>query len=362
MPHIVVAIPVRDEAALIADSLRALALQQGGYRAEILLLVNNSTDGTADIARALRPTLPCPVHVIEHRFASAEANAGHARRLAMSKAAMLTAPRGIVMTTDADSCVPPDWLEANMAAIEAGADVVCGRAVIDPVDALQIPRHLHEDDSREVAYQLQLERIACLLDPDPADPWPRHAEESGASIAVRVEAFTSAGGVPPISSGEDRALIDALRRIDARIRHAPDVWVSVSGRTIGRARDGMADTIRRRIRQQDANIDGAMEPVASRVRRIGARRLLRLAWGSVVGRDSLLDHLARELRVPKSQLEGWMALPAFGAAWALAEQTSSRLERRPVARVDLGAQMRVAEGILASLTGAAVRITPEQPG
>ena len=59
MRQIVVAIPVRDEAALIPDCLRALALQQGDHRAEILLLVNNSTDGTAEIAHALRPTLPC---------------------------------------------------------------------------------------------------------------------------------------------------------------------------------------------------------------------------------------------------------------------------------------------------------------
>ena len=138
------------------------------------------------------------------------------------------------------------------------------------------------------------------------------------------------------------------------------MWVSVSGRTVGRARDGMADTIRRRIKQQDPTIDGAMEPVASRVRRIGARRLLRLAWGSVVGRASLLDHLARELLLPQSQLEGWMALPSFGAAWALAEQTSPTLERQPVARVDLGGQMRVAEGILASLAGATARLAPER--
>ena len=54
MPQIVVAIPVKDEAALIGDCLRALALQQGPAKADILLLVNNSTDGTADIARALR--------------------------------------------------------------------------------------------------------------------------------------------------------------------------------------------------------------------------------------------------------------------------------------------------------------------
>lgn len=176
MPQMIVAIPVRDEAALIGDCLRALALQQGGVQAELVLLVNNSTDNTAEIARAMAPTLPGRLHVVEHTFQPPQANAGHARRLAMEKAAALGGAESILLTTDGDSCVDPDWLEANLAAFQEGADVVCGRAIIDPVDALAIPAHLHEDDAREVAYGAALDRLAAVLDPDPADPWPRHTE------------------------------------------------------------------------------------------------------------------------------------------------------------------------------------------
>ena len=352
MPQIVVAIPVRDEAALIGDCLRALALQRGTARAEVLLLVNNSTDGTAAAAVALRPTLPCPVHVVEHSFPPHQANAGHARRLAMQHAAMLTGPDGMVMTTDADGCVAPDWLETNLAALEAGADVVCGRAVIDPVDALAIPQHLHDDDVHEVDYGRMLDQIACLVDPDPADPWPRHSEDSGASIAVRTAIFLAAGGVPAIASGEDRALVQALRRMDARIRHDPEVTVCVSGRTVGRAKDGMADTIARRMVRQDPMVDSAMEPVADRVRRLAARRVLREAWGSTFKRAALLRHLAGRLCLSVSQLEGWLMLPHFGAAWALVEAASPTLQRRLVPRTELLAQSEAARVVLASLVGA----------
>ncbi len=355
MPRIVVAIPVKDEADLIGDCLRALALQQGPAKAEILLLVNNSTDGTADIARALRATLPCGLHVLEHNFGPAQANAGHARRLAMSKAAMLTDPGGIVMTTDADGCVAPDWLAANLDAFRNGADVVCGRAIIDPIDALQIPGHLHEDDELEVHYAIQLDRIACMLDADPSDPWPRHTEESGASLAVRRDTFLAAGGVPAVRSGEDRALVDALRRIDARIRHDQEVTVTVSGRIRGRAAGGMADTIRRRMQCQDSMLDSALEPAGNRIRRLLARRLMRAAWSTPDDRGQNLIDLASQLALPGKQLEGWLALPYFGAAWALAEAASPKLKRELVPRETVEKESAVARGFLANLAAANLR-------
>ncbi len=317
--------------------------------------MNNCTDGTAEIARALRPTLPCKLHVLEHDFPPAQANAGFARRLAMSKAAMLADPGGVVMTTDADGCVAPDWLEMNLAALAAGADVVCGRAIIDPVDALAIPQHLHDDDSREVHYAQLLDRIADLLDPDPADPWPRHAEESGASIAVRRETFLAAGGVPPVRSGEDRALVDALRKIDAKVRHDATVTVTVSGRIMGRAAGGMADTIRRRIRFQDAMLDSALEPVGRRIRRVASRRLMRLAWCSTHHRREYLAHLSEQLDVPVARLEGWLALPYFGAAWAIAEAASPTMAHQLVPRADVLAESAAAGRFLGRLQAADMR-------
>ena len=360
MQQVIVAIPVKNELALIGDCLRALALQQGSHRPEILLLVNNSGDGTAELARSLRPTLPCKLHVIEHEFPPSQASAGHARRLAMERAAALGGPDSLLITSDADSCVAPNWLEATLAAFEAGADVVCGRAVIDPIDAQAIPKHLHEDDRQEVSYGACLDRLAALLDPDPADPVPRHSEESGASIAVRRSVFLEAGGVPAIPSGEDRAFVDALRRVDARIRHAPEVIVTVSGRTVGRARDGMADTIRRRIVRQDLTIDGSLEPVADRVLRIGARRLLRLAWHHPQKRRDLVAQLAADLTLAADQLDGWLALPHFGAVWALVEAASPALVKRAVKRAELGVQSAVAWEVLSSLEPGPIAI-PSRP-
>lgn len=358
MPNLVVAIPVRDEAALIGDCLRALALQQGSCRADILLLVNNSRDATAEIARGLQPTLPCTVHVVEHNFPAHQATAGHARRLAMHQAAMLVQPGGVVLTTDADGCVAPDWLELNVAALARGADAVCGRAVIDPVDALAIPARLHEDDAREVEYGRLLDQIGCLLDPDPADPWPRHTEDSGASIAVRRDAFLAAGGVPAVASGEDRALVQALRRVDSRIRHEPDVTVVVSGRVVGRAVDGMADTIRRRMIRQDPMLDSAMEPVADRVRRLGARRMVREAWARCEVRETFLLHGARRLGLSAPQLRGWLSLPHFGAVWERVESSSPLLRQSHVARADLAAQTAAAAAVLSSLAAARLQNEP----
>jgi hypothetical protein len=44
--------------------------------------------------------------------------------------------------------------------------------------------------------------------------------------------------MPATPFGEDRAFFDALRRIDARIRHAPGARVVVSARIVGRAPGG----------------------------------------------------------------------------------------------------------------------------
>lgn len=349
MPDIVVAIPVRDEAALIGDCLRALALQEGP-QADILLLVNNSRDGTAGLARAVRPTLPCRVHVIEHEFAPDQANAGQARRLAMEHACALCAPGGIAATTDADGCVAPDWLGAILAAFEAGAEMVCGRAVIDPVDALRIPRHLHDDDALEVAFGTALDRIAGLLDPDPADPWPRHTEESGASLAMYRDRLLSVGGVPAVRSGEDRALVAAFRRVDARIRHEPSVWVTVSGRTQGRAEGGMAETIARRIVRQDMHVDASLEPVADRVRRIELRKRARLAW-TQDRRGWPLPEMADELCVTPGLLRTWLGSPHFGTAWAQVERHSPVLARTPMPRHEVASQLRLAHDTLARLDG-----------
>ncbi len=322
-----VAIPVRNEAARIGLCLGALFRQTSDRPFGITLLLNNCTDGTEAIVAATRP----PPHVTlgwRHVHLSPPvANAGTARAMAMEDAAGRAA---VLLTTDADGTVPPDWLARNLAALRH-ADAVAGRAVIDPEEARAIPQALHDADALECELGDLQDEIASLIDPDAADPWPRHAENSGASLAVTAAAYRRAGGMAPVPSGEDRAFVAALRRIDARVRHAPEVWVRVSGRITGRAAGGMAETIARRMIRPDPFLDDRLEPMAAVLRRARLRRAARLYWTLRVGD---VDVLAHRLRVPdaESLLAGH---PTFGAAWEDIEHRSPVLARTaiPSARI-----------------------------
>lgn len=301
----VVAVPVKDEAERIGACVSALAWQSGAAADAIVLVVNNTVDGTAAIVRGMAGSLPVPVEVIEHAFPPEQASAGAARRMAMERAAELAegvaGGRGVLLTTDADGRVPPDWIAANLFHLRRGRDAVAGRAVLDPVDAAAIPARLHEDDALECAYAAALDEIGSMIKPEAWDPWPRHTEHSGASIAVTLEAYRLAGGMPAAAMAEDRRFFAALRAAGARIRHAPEIAVLVSGRIVGRAEGGMADTIRRRLRRADPYLDEALEPAMDFWRRlrgeaVGERRLVaaEAATAELAVARWILERLAEE--------------------------------------------------------------------
>ena len=333
---VIVGIPVKDEAERVGACLRALAGQQGAALTEILLLVNNTGDGTVAEARRVGQGMMVPIRIVEHRFAPSEANAGHARRMAMELAAERAGPAGVLLTTDADGCVAPDWLAANLRHLRTGADAVAGRAMIDPVEAAAIPEALHAADARECALAALLDEITALLDPEPHDPWPRHVEHSGASICVTAEAYRRASGIPLVPIGEDRAFFAALRRAGLRVRHALDVQVTVSGRVLGRAAGGMADTIRRRMVAPDALLDDAIEPVEAAARRARLRGRLRTAHAAGHAEGALGRLLRRDLQLDTDCVERLARRPTFGEAWAEAEARSPALTRIvvPVARLE----------------------------
>lgn len=331
---IVVAIPAKNEAERILACLRALACQT--CRPEtVLVLANNCSDETAAIASKATSEFPYRLQVIRHCFPEQNAHAGYARRLAMALCEQMALRDGVLLTTDADAMPAPDWIERNCKAIVDGADLVCGRVELDPREARLIPAHLHADHALERRFVELLDRIADRLDPDPADPLPRHTEAAGASLAVTTTAFRRVGGIPAVPSGEDRAFVRALASVDARIRHDPSVLVLVSGRTVGRAAGGMADTIRRRIQQQDEFTDDQVEPAVDAYRRYDFRRRVRQAW-----QERLLpSELVIDLGISTPVLAQMLAAPYFGRAWARVESASPFLTRRPVRFTGLSRQI-----------------------
>jgi glycosyltransferase involved in cell wall biosynthesis len=340
-PKTVVVIPARNEAPWIEACLSALARQTERPDA-VVVLINNTNDATHHKAERLRKHVPFDLHLKLHELPPQSMHAGQARRLAMALAADIAGPDGYLLTTDADGIAASDWVERNVANLRRGNDAVCGRALLDPGDVHLIPAHLHEDATREWQLIDLLDRMEWVLDPELHDPYPRHTEASGASLAVTVKALHSAGGIPPVPHGEDRAFIRALWLMDRHIRHDPSVIVTVSGRLEGRANGGMAHTMRRRFVQQDELTDEQVEPAEDAWCRYGLRRRARDVWSKRIADRQLPNDLA----IAASAFKDAMTLPFFGAAWAKLEALSPILARQRVPFLGLPQEIAIAEALL----------------
>lgn len=328
----VVAIPVYNEVDRIEDCLKALGTQEGlgASGLGVLLFLNNCTDGTAHVVASLRPSLPIPLRVVERTFA--EANAGWARREAMEAAAGWLEESdpfdGVILTTDADSRVPVDWVARNLAAITAGVDAVAGRIALDEADAARLPDALHARGALEGAYETLLTECEARIDPIPHDPWPRHWTTSGATLAVRLVTYRQVGGMPPLAVGEDKAFVSSLLSSDARVRHDPDVLVVTSGRLDGRAPGGAADTMKLRCEVPESPCDPRLEVLPRALYRFAwRRRIRRLHSSGRLGRTALW---APWLGIRTDAARTIAHLPSLGAVLAATEAASPVLTYRPL--------------------------------
>ena len=348
-PRVIICIPIYNDQDMLPRCLSALSVQTMSRAFEVLLFLNNCTDASEEIAVRMQPDLPYRLHVVVQTLPAAFANAGHVRRLAMRLAAGMVHPSGVLLTTDADGAALPDWLAVNLAEIDEGADVVAGMAVIDPADVACVRARLAAEERDCAVLADLLDEIDWLIDPDPVDPWPRHTQRSGASIAVRATAFAEVGGIPATKIAEDRAFLDILRRSDASIRHSRDAQVIVSGRIRGRAEGGMADTLRRRSRRPDAWLDPVVEPPQDRLRRARARRLFR-ALREEPASGGLLQDASDALRVPAEAVAAALAHPGFGGGWAYLEAASPILRPRLVRTRDLARMIALARVVVQDLS------------
>src|SRR4051812_14295996 len=106
-PHVVVAIPVKDEEDRIGLCLQSLAAQINvdWDDVAVVLLLNNCVDGSLDRIREFAPDAPFALHVHCVELPESHSNAGWARRLAMDAALDLARDDGVILTTDADTIV-----------------------------------------------------------------------------------------------------------------------------------------------------------------------------------------------------------------------------------------------------------------
>jgi cellulose synthase/poly-beta-1,6-N-acetylglucosamine synthase-like glycosyltransferase len=357
-----IAVPVKDEEERLPACFGALAQQvnQFGRRMAprsicVVAFVNNCTDNSAALARSLAEQFSLNVRVVEASLPPKEAHAGNARGCAMdlAEAWLLerSAVHGVILTTDADSRVPKDWIANNLAAIEAGADAVLGRVALDEDGAL-LPEMVHRRGALEDAYEALLTELSAMLDPIDCDPWPHHRTISGASLAVTAQAYRRVGGLPRVPLGEDKALVAELLRADARIRFAPEIQIVTSGRTIGRAPGGVADTLRVRSTDPEALCDEALEPCRAATKRAVWRGRLRRLRQS--GRLTESGKWRSILRISSNDAQRVVRAPSFGAAWSLVEEISPCLRRDLLTPSDLPSQIAAARHRIARLRNASL--------
>ncbi len=333
-----VIIPAKDEATQLPDTLAALAAQttlQGQPLAagwfEVIVLANNCTDATAAAVRAQARRFPgLALHVAELRLPAAKAHVGRARRLLMDEAcarleAVGRARAGIIASTDADTRVAPTWLAALQAEIMAGADAVGGRILTRPTGRHLCP--VRRVEVRDAACRVLCARLEDLLDPVAADPWPRHHQHFGASLALTAGAYRQVGGLPEVRFLEDEALCQALRRHDLRLRHSPAVQVLTSARHHGRVEVGLSWQLRQWQELAQQQREPHVENPVQLARRWQLRRQLRAYWASrpAPAPAALLTRLAVSAAHLLAQVQ---AAPTFGRLWEWA------LENAPGLRVD----------------------------
>lgn len=335
-----IAIPARNEAACIVASLAALALAveiAGQNQVCVLVLVNNSRDDTAARARAFC-SVKLKIRVVEVVLDQANAHAGGARRLAIDLVLDDLPDSGILMTTDADSCVEPDWLAANLAEIEAGADAVAGVVTFAPEAQIRVAASRHAEWRLARLHA----RLHSLLDPRPQARWPTHIWAWGASLAVTVAAYRAVGGLPAVPLAEDRAFADRLDRHGFCVRRSHAPVVVTSTRLHGRAPGGLA-TLIGAYTNDDMPCDAAIEPTVSLMRR--------LVWRARLQRRHAYDgakvcaRMVGRLGITRSSLSA-VDGTTFLDWWAAIEQASPQLRRERVPTESLPLEIGRAERLV----------------
>ena len=169
-----------NRAALLRDTLASLARLQPGGSWEVIVIDNNSPDDTRHVVERAMPRFPVPLRYAFEREQGRSAALNCGFRLAQGD---------IIVTTDDDVRVEPDWLNR----IEAGlasqhCDYIGGRVM--PLWGGRLPRWLPQTNSR-------LWAVIALLDygPDPI-PLGRRAP-LGVNMAMRRDAIDRVGGFDP---------------------------------------------------------------------------------------------------------------------------------------------------------------------
>lgn len=236
-----VVVPARNEQDRIVACLRslrrALARLPTGTATAVTVVLDRCTDRTPDRVATMiadwpqaeavsaRDTMPGADSAVAGSGVGALRALGLRRALTRLRA--YPADRTWLLSTDADTTVPPDWACAHLRLAAAGAHGVAGLA------ELAGGAHLPPD---------VLQRYRALV---ASRQHGRHHEHVyGANLGFRADAYLAVGGFPIDGPGEDHGLWRRMTAAGHRLEHPTTVAVQTSARVRGRAEGGLADLLR----------------------------------------------------------------------------------------------------------------------
>jgi hopene-associated glycosyltransferase HpnB len=236
-PPVVIVVPARDEADILAGSLPTLLAQDYPGPARVILVDDNSTDGTGDLARSLgaAPDARLPLTVttpgppppgwtgklwaLRHGVETAEADAGH------------DGPEYFLFT-DADIAHAPDSLTRLVTEADARVDYdvigtgpparLMARTYPGPFALVSVMARLRVDTRWERVVVPAFVYFFAKLFPFRRvnDPRRRTAAAAGGCVLVRRDALARAGGIEEIRAAviDDVSLGTAVKRSGGRVR------------------------------------------------------------------------------------------------------------------------------------------------
>lgn len=228
--RIMVAVPARNEQALISGCLRSIVAafahahtELGPFCPELsaTVVADGCTDHTAEYARGI-----LGVTVIEQP----PGGVGAARRTAITSGLRtISEPLSQVwiINTDADTRVEPDWITEHLGHADNGADLVIGTVRPDFADLS------HEQVS------------AWMASHHRGQP---NGHVHGANLGIRASAYLGLGGFADLSEHEDVDLVERARQGAYKIVAADSLEVVTSGRQVGRSPGGYARFLREDLR------------------------------------------------------------------------------------------------------------------
>jgi glycosyltransferase involved in cell wall biosynthesis len=224
---VAIVLPARNEAHCIASAIDAIACaarRSDKVSVHLVVVDDASDDATATVARAA---------LAENRQSGVvvRTNAGTAARARRAgiEAVVRATPRPErcwLLSTDADSQVPVDWIERYLEHARLGEIAVAG--VVDLID-----------DSDAVAFGDRWRAdYGATLEVD-----GRHPHVHAANLGLRLDVYTLVGGFGAVERAEDIDLWRRLRSAGVEPLADSSIVVATSGRRQGRVEEGFAHAL-----------------------------------------------------------------------------------------------------------------------